>query len=203
MKTQITQPVRFIVIAALAAVLTTTVFADDLNPPAYRDDPLSVFAHYEQIPGTPFLELTGYNTVDDTDPDTTLYPMAPPNIIEPETNNYEFYLPNFIDKLPIKYMRLQLTWEGSNLPPDVVGLAGSDGINPVFGNIVYSSPVTPLVDPTAVLYYQYHDIEFKPNPDQERWLVHVPDDATDNPDADGNRRYNSTIQAKSLFSIRV
>ena len=176
MNTQITHHVQFIVIAALVVLSFNAARADDLNPPDFRDDPLSVYAHWEQIPGTPFLELTGYNSVDDTDPDTTLYPMNPPDIIEPEDNNYEFYLPNFIDKLPIKYMRLQLTWEGSDLPLDVIGLAGSDGINPVYGNIVYSSPVTTLADPTAILYYQYHDIEFEPNPDQERWLVHVTDD---------------------------
>ena len=36
-----------------------------------------------------------------------------------------------------------------------------------------SSPVTP----TATGFYQYYDIEFKPNPDAERWTVFLPDNA--------------------------
>lgn len=176
MKTQIKKHVQLLVVAAVVVFSWNVSLADDLNPPSYRGGPLSVFAEWQQIPGAVPLQLTGYDWVDDTDPDTTLYPMDPPDIIDLEDNNYEFYLPNWIDKLPVKYMRLQLTWIGSDVPPDIIGLTGTDGADVVFGNIVNTSPID-VLDPATGLFYQYYDIEFKPNPDQERWLVHVPDTA--------------------------
>ena len=57
--------------------------------------------------------------------------------------------------------------------PAVVGLSAFDPTGTVTSSVVFSSPVL-TVDPAAAIYYQYHDIEFKPNPDFERWLIISP-----------------------------
>ncbi len=176
MKTQIQNHVRILIVALIAALTINVTLADDLNPPTYRGDPLSVYAHWQNLPGTPLLVLdptdpTQFNWVDDSDPTTFLDPLPVSDVvIGPD---YQFNLPNFVDNLPVKYMRLQVTWQLDPTPPPIIGLSGEESGNPVPGNIVYSSPVT-IVDPAAAIFYQYYDIEFYPNPDHERWVIISP-----------------------------
>ena len=57
MNTHKKQFAHILIVAAIAAVTVNVTFADDLNPAPYRGDPLSVYAHWTNIPGTPLLEL--------------------------------------------------------------------------------------------------------------------------------------------------
>ena len=177
MNTQIRNQVRFIIVVAIAALTVNISLADDLNPPAYRGDPLSVYAHWQLDPaGTNSLVLdptnpAQYNWVDDSDPTTFLDPLPVSAVVDGP--DYQFDLPNFVDDLPIKHMRLQLTWLNDPTPLSITGLSGIDSSGPVTSTIVFSSPVL-TVDPAAGIYYQYHDIDFKPNPDAERWLIISP-----------------------------
>ena len=177
MNTQIRNQVRFIIVVAIAALTVNISLADDLNQPAYRGDPLSVYAHWQLDPAginSLVLDPTNpaqYNWVDDSDPTTFLDPLPVSAVVTGP--DYQFDLPNFVDDLPIKHMRLQLTWLNDPTPLSITGLSGIDSSGPVTSTIVFSSPVL-TVDPAAGIYYQYHDIDFKPNPDAERWLIISP-----------------------------
>ena len=173
MKTQIKNHVRILIVVAIAALIVNVTLADDLNPPAYRGDPLSVYAHWQDpLDGTLDLHLTGFAAVDDVgDPTTTLDPLPVSAVVDGP--DYQFDLPNWIDDLPIKHMRLQVTWLNDPTPLPIVGLSAFDPTGTVTSSVVFSSPVL-TVDPAAAIYYQYHDIEFKPNPDFERWVIISP-----------------------------
>ena len=181
MNTSIKHFVRLFIVAVIAVVTVNVTVADDVNPPAYRGDPLSVYAHWQNVPGTPFVELdptdpTQFNYWDDSDPTTYLSTDYPLSIqAGPSSNNsYLFDLPNFVDDLPIKYLRIQVTWEGSGPAPTIFGLSGIDPTGPVDVAQVFSSPIA-LLPPG--FFYQYHDFELKPNPDFERWAIQMPDNS--------------------------
>ena len=183
METQIKNHVRMLVVVAVAALTLNVAFADDLNPPVYRGDPLSVYAHWQLgTTGTNDLVLNPanpaeYNWVDDSDPTTFLSSLLPSDIVTGP--DYQFQLPNFIDKMPVKYMRLQLTWQTDPaVPPTpltILGPSGEESGSPVAGNIVFSSAIIPVVADGSIVY-QYHDIEFYPNPDWERWAIISPNE---------------------------
>ena len=183
MKTQIQNHVRILIVVAIVALTLNVTLGDDLNVPYYRGDPLSVHGHWKVIPGTVSLDLFDFSFEDDTDPTTpfTLSLLPPSGLINPIADPtgtgkaYQFDLPNWIDDLPVKYMRIQLTWANSAVPPIIDGLSGIDTSGPVVVNSVFSSLPIPGTDPTTL--YQYHDFELFPNPDAERWLVTLPDNA--------------------------
>ena len=102
MKTQIKNHVRILIVVAIAALIVNVTLADDLNPPAYRGDPLSVYAHWQDpLDGTLDLHLTGFAAVDDVgDPTTTLDPLPVSAVVNGP--DYQFDLPNWIDKMPRK-----------------------------------------------------------------------------------------------------
>jgi hypothetical protein len=113
--------------------------------------------------------LTANNWWDDNDPTTPYSLSAVPFSIQVQPTTagaYEFQLPNWIDDLPIKYMRVQLTWLNNLLPPLSVTSQALDSGNPVIGQIAYVSPLQP--DAAGVSVYQYYDFTFQPNPDFER-----------------------------------
>ncbi len=173
------QKYNLLLLAVLAAVLlipSGPAVADDLNPPSYRGDPLSVFAEWQLIPGTTILNLTQYNWVDDNDPSTTLHPLQVSNPVQPNSANaYQFQLPNFIDNMPIKHLRLQLTWINTPQLPLSIQTQALDGVNTVWGTIVNTSTPVPVAAINGM--YQYFDIDYVPNPDFERVNVHLPADA--------------------------
>jgi hypothetical protein len=163
-------------ILAVALVVPWSVAtADDLTPPPYRGNPLSVFAEWQLIPGTTTLNLTQSNWVDDNDPSTTLHPLPFSNPVQPmNPGHYQFQLPNWIDNLPIKYMRVQLTWLNNLNPPVSLTSQALDGVNSLFGQIVYTSPLQ--IDAAGIKAYQFFDLTFQPNPDFERIdIVHNSD----------------------------
>jgi len=172
MNTQIKN--QFALVLTAAVVLTCSwgiARGDDLTPPSYRGDPLSVNAQWNYVPGSTILNLTNWSSVDDTDPTTILYPnFTPTSQIIPNGGIYQLQLPNWVDNMPVKYMRLQLAWGGTNQLPINIFSEGLDGVNLISATITGTSSLTPT--PTG--FYQYVDFEFHPNLDFERIHVELP-----------------------------
>lgn len=161
----------FLAAATVLAFSWSSARGDDLNQPPYRGDPLSVYAHWNLLAGTTFLDLTQWSSVDDTDPSTTLYPnFTPTPQVQPNGGIYQFQLPNWVDNMPVKYLRLQLTWTGTTQPPINLFSEGLDGVNLITAAVTFAS--IPVVQPNGV--YQYFDLEFHPNLDFERVHVELP-----------------------------
>lgn len=171
MNTFIRQFAFSVVVLSLAV---TSVWADDINPPAYRGDPLSVYAHW-MGDASGQLTLDQFLSVDDNDPSTYLLQFVPTVLMDPATGSYDFRIPNFVDELPIKYLRLQLTWVGTTQPPLSVFAEGYEGGQLFGGAVAFVS--NPLVFTQPDGGYQYFDIVFKPNPDFEQIHVHLAPDA--------------------------
>lgn len=178
MKTQIAKHVQYLAIVAVMAFLWNVVLGDDLTPPSYRGDSLSVYAHWERLPGTSGLTLTGFNSVDDSDPTTNLHTLPVSAVVQPGAGNiYDFEVPNFIDDMKVKYLRLQLTWADTQGPPISVVAGAIDGVAGAVPGVITFASVPTSVDPTSGSWYQYFDIEFYPNPDFERITVDLHDNA--------------------------
>jgi len=172
MKTQIkNQFVLFLTAAVVMAFSWSIARGDDLTPPPYRGNPLSVNAQWNLHPGSTILNLTGWSWVDDTDPTTNLYPNFPPDPqITPNGGIYQLQLPNWVDNMPVKYMRLQLAWAGTNQLPFNIFSQGLDGTNLINATITGTSPLIT----TSAGYYEYVDFTFLPNPDFERIGLQLP-----------------------------
>lgn len=172
MKKQLKNQFQTVVFAAVIGMvfLWSGAFGDDLTPPSYRGNPLSVNAQWVQLSGSTFLTLTNWGSVDDTDPSTYLYPFTPDPTVTPNGGSYDFRIPNWVDNMSVKYMRLQLTWVGTTQSPLNIYSQGQDGINTVVANITFTS--TPIILTSGT--YQYFDLEFKPNPDFEQIHVTLP-----------------------------
>lgn len=149
--------------------------ADDLNPPPYRGDPLSVHVHWGIDPAGVFT-LLQFSWVDDNDPSTYLFPMQPFYVSNPSSGYYDFRIPNFVDQEPIKYLRLQLTWHGTTQPPLSVTSSAWEAGNWLTGVVTFAS--NPVVFSQPVGGYQYFDIQYQPNPDFENFQIHLPIGAT-------------------------
>lgn len=166
---------------ALAVLLITAVqniTAHDLNPPPYRGDPLSIYAHWASDTGLP--DEPDWNWVDDENPSTTLYPEMVPSfdiIGDPSGTGslYQFIIPNIIDELPLKLARIQLTWVGTTTPPVGINAIGYDNNAAVQGIVTFASTPSVYTQPDGG--YQYFDIEFRPNPDYEFINVYLPENA--------------------------
>jgi hypothetical protein len=156
---------------------STPVFGDDLNPPSYRGQPLSVHAHWNVDPtsGSGDLGLSQFSWVDDNDPSTYLHSTIVSNPVAKDPNNvYQFMLPNFVDELPLKLLRIQVAWTGTTQPPLGVSGYGLDIGQHIPGVVTVAS--TPLVFTQPDGGYQFFDMEFRPNPDMEWVYVTVPSD---------------------------
>jgi hypothetical protein len=161
-----------LVVVSILVLSGSSAFADDLNPPSYRGNPLSVNAEWQLVFGTNFLNLTQWSSIDDSDSATNLYPFFTPSPqIQPMGDIYQFQVPNWVDQMPVKYMRLQLTWLGTTQPPINLFSEGLDGVNLISGVITYSSPVQAI---SPAFTYQYFDFEFHPNLDFERVHIQLP-----------------------------
>jgi hypothetical protein len=175
MKTQIKNQIQTVVLATVIGAVFpwSGALGDNLNPPSYVGNPLSVHAEWQLVAGTTGLNLIQSNSVDDTDPATVLSSVPFSFQVKPNsTNQYQFQLPNWIDQMPEKYMRLQLTWQGTAQPPLNVVSNGLDNGITVPGGIAAVSPIYTMLTG----YYQYFDFIFKPNPDSERIGVQLPPD---------------------------
>jgi hypothetical protein len=172
MKAQIkNQFVLFLTAVVVLAFSWSIARGDDLTPPSYRGNPLSVNAQWNFVPGSTILNLTNWSSVDDTDPTTYLYPnFTPTSQIIPNGGIYQLQLPNWVDNMPVKDMRLQLAWGGTNQLPFNIFSQGLDGTNLINATI---TSVSPLIA-TSAGYYQYVDFTFLPNPDFERIGLQLP-----------------------------
>ncbi len=172
MNTQIkNQFVSFLTAAVVLTLSWSIARGDDLTPPSYRGNPLSVYAQWNLVLGSTDLSLTSWSSQDDTDPSTYLYPNFTPTAqIQPNGGIYQLQLPNWVDNMPLKDMRLQLTWAGTNQVPVNLFSEGLDGVNLIQATITGTSSVIPT--PTG--FYQYIDFQFHPNLDFERIHVELP-----------------------------
>ncbi|HOW18537.1 MAG TPA: hypothetical protein PLC79_05830, partial [Phycisphaerae bacterium] len=143
-----------LVLSVVLGVSGTPSRGDDLNPPPYRGALLSVYTHWS-ADASGALSLDQFSWVDDNDPSTYLAQFPLSVFMDPATGTYDFGIPNFVDELPIKYLRIQLTWIGTTQPPLSLASTGSDGGNPVPGMITAAS--TPLVFTQPDGGYQYFD----------------------------------------------
>ncbi|MGB9626053.1 MAG: PEP-CTERM sorting domain-containing protein [Phycisphaerae bacterium] len=163
-----------LVVSVILGWSSTPSRGDDLNVPPYRGTPLSVHTHWSGD-ASGALSLGQFSWVDDNDPSIYLSQFPPSVLMDPAGGTYDFRIPNFVDELPIKYLRIQLTWVGTTQPPLSLVSTGFDGGNAIPGMITTAS--TPLVFTQPDGGYQYFDIEYRPNPDFELIRVQLPPDA--------------------------
>jgi hypothetical protein len=171
MKTQMIHPASLIALILAASLTTPATLADDLNPPSYRGNPLSVFSEWQLLPGTVILNQTQWNTVGLAP--WILSPVPVSTQVLPSTGGiYDFQLPNWKDNMQIKYMRVQLSWQNGPATPVNVMSQAIFANNTILGNIVFAS--TPAVNASGTGWYQYFDLTFQPNPEWERVQVQLP-----------------------------
>jgi hypothetical protein len=172
MKTQIRNSVHFIAMVAVLAFASHTVLGDDLNPPSYRGDPLSVFSEWQLVPGSLILNQTQWNTVGLAPWILSPVPVSTQVLPDPASAIYDFQLPNWKDNMPIKYMRVQLSWENAPASPVNVFSQAIFANNSITGAIAFAS--TPTLNASGTGWYQYFDLTFQPNPEWERVQVTLP-----------------------------
>lgn len=149
-----------------------TASADDLAPPPFRGLPHSVMAKFDlfggQVPGGPDL----FSTVGGTYPLDPLLPEVGSPATDPTRNAliYPIALPNFIDPLPLKLIRVQYSWFGSTTGP--TGDAITDAILPSPGGAVQLvNSSGPQLIPGSNIFHRWDDFEIIPNPDSERFEI--------------------------------
>jgi hypothetical protein len=171
MNTQIKNHIGLFVLAAVLTFSWGTVYGDDLTPPSYRGSPLSTSAQWNIVPGSTILNMTNWSSIGNNDPTTYLYPNFTPTAqVIPNNGIYQFQIPNWVDNMPVKYLRLQLAWGGTTQSPLNIFSQGLDGVNPVVATVAFAS--IPQILTSGV--YQYFDLMFQPNPDFERVDVQLP-----------------------------
>ncbi|MBX3390391.1 MAG: hypothetical protein KF691_13155 [Phycisphaeraceae bacterium] len=157
------------------ATLAATAFADDFAPPPYRGGPLSVYARWEfpseptnwlnvtptafsAVAGPPAYHLFGLFETHAFG-DGGDWQTGPIGGITPKHGDalINFKLQNWVDDLPIKLLRIQVTWSGLK-PPDIFSVVGFDPlIIPHLGELVGGG----VVDD----HHFYQDWKIRPNPD--------------------------------------
>lgn len=168
---------RLLCLAALACVpvllLSPAVHADDLAPPPYRGEPHSVLAKFDLFGGTQPGPPDQFNAVGGIYPLDPLTPGIGAGMFDPTRNaiTYPVFLPNFIDPLPLKRIRVQYSWFGN--PTGPIGDAMTDAILPSPGGAVQLVGGTPpvLVPGSGNVFHRWDDYEIIPNPDSERFEI--------------------------------
>jgi len=173
---------KILLATAIMGLLVTRAQADDLSPPPYRGDPLSVEAHWDFTQNVNFLGeppdvfntvggsggetlYTGFSThIDFTggwnwDGVSTINTVGPNSAMGINTQNW-------VDELPLKLLRIQVTY--SVLAPIINGitaqeLAGTGGEFNVNGGLLRH------VDVDANNFYE--DWQIVPNPDWEQIVI--------------------------------
>lgn len=159
----------------LSVAMASVAAADDLAPPPFRGQPHSVMAKFDlfgaPVPGGP----SQYGTVPGIYPLDNLLPEVGQPGTDPTRNAiiYPIALPNFIDPLPLKLIRVQYSWFSGAPSGGPLGDGVTDAILPSPGGVVQlvnSSPAT-LVPGTNNVYHRWDDFEIIPNPDSERFEI--------------------------------
>ena len=164
----------FLVVTGLVLWGATSAMADDIHPPPWADSSNSTVAIWET--GDDGLELGDFVYFEDQYPlhqDIADGPFL--EIIEDgdDFNTYRFFMPNFIDPLPVKKMRVQVTYFG-----DTVSIAGIEAFDPDGMQEIRKLDHVEDTAYTVDASYFYEDWELYPNPDYEFVLIDVPYDST-------------------------
>ncbi len=161
---------------SVVLLLGAHAVADDLALAPFRGDPNSVMAKFN-LQGQPSLDLFAEGA-------NPTYPLASilPDITPDFSGDplYQVELPNYIDDLPLKLMRIQYSWFGQAGDATTVTINVSPNVGGSIG-LVDSGPVTP-VPGVANAFHRWDDFEIRPNPDFEsiqvqftnadpRWLI--------------------------------
>ncbi len=175
-------------VAALVLGLCTAVaLGDDIAPPDYRGQPVSTFVHWD-------FGVTGANPVDfgfGPDPDGLTGPITPNTAVDPSLQiftpdpqhpftTYLFTMPNWIDDLPLKKLRIQITYtdliagDGSFPVPAIANLSATDNGNAVNPSGIINTFVTTPENVDLDTFFFFMDWEIRPNPDFETFEVQVP-----------------------------
>lgn len=161
---------RYTLVVAVAVWLSCLTFAPawavDIEPPDYRGEPNSLVAEFDLQGSSSFMSLT--EAPGATFPLSTVPPEITPDFSSTPIL-YQVRLPNYIDDLPLKKMRLQYSWFGQgdatlvtvNAVPQTQDIA-----------IVDSIPATAVPGPTN-LFYRWDDVEIRPNPDFESFQFEI------------------------------
>jgi len=171
------QAAWLLLVATLAFSLTTR--ADDVNPPPYDGQVNSVGAFWQDSGAG--LQLGGFGFV------PGIYPLSQKDLfgggagqpaldidpVGPYGDIYSFFIPNFVDSLPLKLMRIQVTYFGTE--PILSGIIASDS-----GGPVQTAELDHVIDAalTGGALYYYEDWQLWPNPDWEIVQIFVPGGST-------------------------
>lgn len=173
----------------LSALLITTCFADDFNPPDWRGDPLSIEAEWDFENGPPEYELVPdvtYNTVGGSngetlsgylthiDYGTNSYYVDDPDGAGPKGAGWYFdgfviHIDNWIDLEPYKDIRVQFTAYKETIDGQILEL----GDPTAMGLDVSAVPLDSWSvtgggwDSDGVITWAWLDIRIWPNPDRE------------------------------------
>lgn len=182
-----TQNLRLWCATSVVCLVTAAAWADDLNPPDYRGEPLSVEAHWNfdtmvtfdnDLPPDMFNSVGGsggetlynnFSTHIDFSPSGWAWdPMGSLLAVGPNAS-FAINAQNWVDLLPLKMVRVQITYKGQ--APDVVEgtgveLAGTDN--------QFDFPGMEVGSFDDGLGNLYEDWIFEPNPDWEQLVVNVP-----------------------------
>ncbi len=85
-------------------------------------------------------------------------------------NTLDFFIPNFVDPLPIKHVRVQTMFERSALGDPAIGITGFDPFSNVQSQLV-SSVFTTEVIGQITYTFGIQDWILRPNPDWE--IIHI------------------------------
>ncbi len=153
---------RFLLVLLASAALLGSTIPASAEPapdytPDYRGDPNSVHAVFEWLDwGVPWA-MPVYETGEH------IFPLDPtePGALDDGTDTV-IQLPNFIDPLPVKHMRIQMGFDGAvsgELLAQSILIEASDPAGTPQWSIVDYSP--------GDLNWHYVDIDIWPNPDSE------------------------------------
>lgn len=156
---KLTKTITLLAFVSCIVLLIAGTAGAGIFDPGYRGDDNSVHAVFSWAgyPGEPwFTEI--FETGDSIYP---LYPMPPVAFDDGLTTT--IILPNFIDELPEKLMRIQLYFDGPVLAEDIfIDVFALDPM-PVLWDIVGGS--------AGISNAHFFDIEIHPNPDFEEILI--------------------------------
>jgi hypothetical protein len=172
-----------ILVAMAAASLAARTFADDFSPPSWRGQSLTTAQEWEFQNGA-------NPTFPDGNSVPEIYgngmggqlPYASFNNMSWETGDGDgqwfpnssagqifFNIPDWIDLEPIKYVYIQIAWDGPQ-PPIILGVSGLDNL----AGGVDGAQLAPPIHGTQGSVFQWY---IQPNPDWDFIEVFVPADA--------------------------
>jgi len=143
--------------------------ADNINPPPYVGAPCSTHGEFLLTDGNVTSSVNVFGSC--------AFPLAfegPTTATDTSGSDswlFDVIWPNFVDPLPIKYLRIQLTFIDNGTPGGSfnLGVTATDPITPTVDLVADSGLCfTCTQDGTA---YAYRDYVIRPNPDFEEFIL--------------------------------